>query len=103
LVPAELDMKHPGKNSQSNCSRLCQRLLYRRGSWAGFVVFIDRLSLFLVRASKLKEIATRINCEREITVLKPNDKIPCSSTNRRISRDVTFTSEPAGHADDNEK
>src|SRR5438445_563654 len=28
-----------------------------------------------------------------ITVLKPNDNIPCSSTSRRISRDVTSTSE----------
>jgi len=27
-VSCRADMKHPGKNSQSNCSRLCQRFLY---------------------------------------------------------------------------
>ena len=40
-----------------------------------------------------RKLDTVLMVSARITVLKPNDKIPCSSTNRRISRDVTFTSE----------
>lgn len=40
-----------------------------------------------------RKLDTVLMVSARITVLKPNDKIPCTSTNRRISRDVTFTSE----------
>src|SRR5207248_5069265 len=40
-----------------------------------------------------RKLDTVLMVSARITVLKPNDKIPCTSTNRRISREVTFTSE----------
>ena len=40
-----------------------------------------------------RKLETVLMVSARITVLNPNDKIPCNSTSRRISRDVTSTSE----------
>ena len=40
-----------------------------------------------------RKLDTVLMVSARITVLNPNDKIPCNSTSRRISRDVTSTSE----------
>ena len=40
-----------------------------------------------------RKLDTVLMVSARITVLNPNDKIPCNSTSRRISRDVTATSE----------
>src|SRR6267142_7027211 len=40
-----------------------------------------------------RKLDTVLMVNDRITVLNPNDKIPCNSTSRRISRDVTATSE----------
>src|SRR5438477_10010568 len=38
-----------------------------------------------------RRLETVLMVSARITVLKPNDNIPCSNTSRRISRDVTAT------------
>ena len=40
-----------------------------------------------------RKLDTVLIVSARITVLNPNDRIPCNSTSRRISRDVTSTSE----------
>ena len=59
-------------------------------SWRWPVRRTHRISRAPVNQRKLDTV---LRVSARITVLKPNDNIPCSRTSRRISRDVTFTSE----------
>src|SRR5437868_14961124 len=67
--------------SQSNCS-----LLYSRFGVLGCFMHIPH-------PVAQRKLDTVLMVSARITVLNPNDKIPCNSTSRRISRDVTSTSE----------
>jgi hypothetical protein len=64
--------------------RLCQQLV---------PAATLRVSGFSRARLNQRKLDTVLMVSARITVLKPNDNIPCTSTNHRISRDVTFTSE----------
>jgi hypothetical protein len=85
--------------SQSDCN-----LLYSRSGVLGGCFIHETLGQatserdivapgFDCAAVVQRKLDTVLMVSARITVLNPNDKIPCNSTSRRISRDVTSTSE----------